>query len=229
MWKHQLERLRRGALVLPSSEGMGMIRLDGISPSPPGVFSKGNPLKMMSTQVKYSFYPKFWEVFLEVVENCQSLLIEVWMLFVQTFLRFFRFSTWTTHLLPMSVLGQGDPSQGKWLQTAGWIIEKKNRFEAIAFYWKKLHQFQQWFLWLSNLNAAWCLAHTDPPQVTCRTLWFIFISPRIIEWFNDSSLLSDKFICEICIITYKPYMGGISRGEPTRLATDCNHQAVEKS
>ena len=60
--------LRRGALVLPS-KGMGMIRLDGISPSPPGVFSKGNLLKMMSTQVKYSFYPKFWEVFLQVVEK----------------------------------------------------------------------------------------------------------------------------------------------------------------
>lgn len=68
MWKHQLERLRRGALVLPS-KGMGMIRLDGISPSPPGVFSKGNPLKMNSTKVKYSFYPKCWEVFLEVVEK----------------------------------------------------------------------------------------------------------------------------------------------------------------
>lgn len=50
-------------------EGMVVIRLDGISHSPPGVFSKENYLKMKSTQVKYSFYPKCWEVFLEVVEK----------------------------------------------------------------------------------------------------------------------------------------------------------------
>ena len=96
-------------------EGMVVIRLDGISHSPPGVFSKENYLKMKSIQMKYSFYPKCWEVFLEVVEKLPGSTDWSMDVVSSNFSEILapgpRSTAKKTHLLPMSV--QYDDCQGE--------------------------------------------------------------------------------------------------------------------